>query len=142
MPARKAEATWSGSLQEGSGSVKLGSGAYEGPYSYASRFESGAGTNPEELIGAAIAGCFTMQLSSSLAREGFTVNRVHTTASVHLEKGESGFSISRIDLQNEGDVTGLDEATYRARAEDAKKNCIISRALASVPEITLDVKLV
>jgi osmotically inducible protein OsmC len=141
MPARTAEATWSGSLQEGNGSVKLGSGAYEGQYSYSSRFESGTGTNPEELIGAAIAGCFTMQLSSTLAKAGFTVNRVHTTANVYLEKGESGFSITRIVLENEGDVTGVDEATYKERAEEAKKNCIISRALAGVGQISVNAKL-
>ena len=142
MPARTAEATWSGNLQEGSGSMKLGSGAYEGPFSFSSRFESGTGTNPEEMIGAAIAGCFTMQLSANLARAGFTVNRVHTTANVHLEKGESGFSITRIVLENEGDVTGVDEATYKEQAEGAKKNCIISRALAGVGEITVNAKLV
>lgn len=142
MPARKAEASWSGNLQEGNGSLKLGSGAYEGPFSFSSRFESGTGTNPEEMLGAALAGCFTMALSAKLSREGFTVNNVHTTANVHLEKGESGFSISRIELQNEGSVSGIDEAAYKQAAEETKKTCIISRALASVPEISVEAKLV
>ena len=141
MPARTAEATWSGSLQEGNGNIKLGSGAYDGPFSFASRFESGTGTNPEELIGGALAGCFTMQLSANLSRAGFTVNRSHTDATVHLEKGESGFSISRIDLVNESSVAGVDEATFKENVDKAK-GCIISRALAGVGEITVDAKMV
>src|SRR5829696_2592492 len=103
MPARNAQAVWKGDLQTGSGTLKLGSGAYEGQYSFKSRFEEGTGTNPEELIGAASAGCFTMALSSSLSRQGFKVNNVETTATVHLEKGDSGFSIARIDLVTKGD---------------------------------------
>lgn len=142
MPARTAEATWSGTLKEGNGSVKLGSGAYEGPFSFSSRFESGTGTNPEELLGAALAGCYTMALSARLSGAGFTVNHVHTTAKVHLEKGDSGFSIARIDLDNEGSVEGLDEAAYKEHAEETKKTCIISRALASVEQITVDARLV
>jgi osmotically inducible protein OsmC len=141
MPARKAEANWKGSLQEGNGTMKLGSGSYEGPYSFQSRFESGSGTNPEELIGAALAGCFSMQLAANLSREGFTVNHVHTTADVHLERGESGFSISRIDLKNDSSVEGVDQATFNENVEKAK-GCIISRALAGVPQITVDAKLV
>ncbi|MCS7072825.1 MAG: OsmC family peroxiredoxin [Anaerolinea sp.] len=139
MPARIAEAVWQGTLQEGSGTLKLGSGVYEGPYTYLSRFEEGAGTNPEELLGAAEAGCFTMALGARLSRAGFTVNRIATTATVYLEKNESGFSVSRIDLITEGDVSGIDEAGFRQHAEEAKNTCIISRAL-NVP-LTLSAKL-
>jgi osmotically inducible protein OsmC len=141
MPARTAEATWTGSLQEGNGSLRLGSGAYEGAYSFSSRFESGTGTNPEEMIGAALAGCFSMQLAANLSRAGFTVDRVHTTANVHLTRGDSGFSISRIDLENESSVQGVDQATFNEQVEKAK-GCIISRALAGVPEIAVNAKLV
>lgn len=140
MPARIAEAVWQGTLQEGSGSLKLGSGSYEGPYTYLSRFEEGAGTNPEELLGAAEAGCFTMALGARLSRAGFTVNRIATTATVYLEKNESGFSVSRIDLVTEGDVSGVDEADFLKHAEEAKTTCIISRAL-NVP-LTLHAKLI
>lgn len=133
MPARNAQAVWKGDLQTGSGTLKLGSGAYEGQYSYKSRFEEGVGTNPEELIGAAHAGCFTMQLSSALSRQGFKVNNVETTATVHLEKGESGFSITHIDLVTKGDVEGIDEAKFKQEAETAKTGCIVSRALSAVP---------
>lgn len=133
MPTRIAEATWEGNLQEGSGTLKLGSGAYEGPYTYKSRFESDPETNPEELLGAAHAGCFTMALSARLSREGFKVNHVHTTANVHLTKGDSGFSISRIDLVTEGNVEGIDEAAFAAAAEATKDSCIVSRALSAVP---------
>lgn len=140
MPARIAEAVWQGTLQEGSGTLKLGSGVYEGPYTYLSRFEEGAGTNPEELLGAAEAGCFTMALGARLSRAGFTVNRIATTATVYLEKNESGFSVTRIDLVTEGDVSGVDEASFREHAEEAKNTCIISRAL-NVP-LTLSAKLI
>jgi osmotically inducible protein OsmC len=133
MPARIAEATWNGTLNEGNGNVKLGSGAYDGPYNFKSRFEDGLETNPEELLGAAHAGCFSMALGARLGREGFTVNSIHTVAHVHLEKGESGFGISRIDLVTEGDVAGIDAETFKTHAEATKDTCIISRALASVP---------
>ena len=106
MPVRKASAVWEGSLKEGQGTVKLGSGAYEGPYSFGSRFEEAGGTNPEELIGAAHAGCFSMALSAGLGRAGFTPTRVATTAKVHLEKVGEGFKITRIELDNESTVPG------------------------------------
>lgn len=141
MPGRTSQAVWKGDLQSGSGNVKLGSGAYDGQYSFKSRFEDGVGTNPEELLGAAHAGCFSMALSAALARQGFTVNSVDTTATVHLEKGESGFSISRIDLVTKGDVEGIDEAKFKEAAEAAKSGCIISRALSAVP-MTIDASLV
>src|SRR5579884_3131484 len=104
MPTRNADAVWEGNLKDGKGTMKLAGGAYEGPYSFASRFEQGKGTNPEELIAAAHAGCFSMALSHGLAQAGFTPKRVHTTAKVHLEKGAEGFSIPKIDLQTEAEV--------------------------------------
>lgn len=137
---RKAEARWAGDLKSGAGHLKLGSGAFEGPYSFISRFESGAGTNPEELIGAAHAGCFSMQLASTLASAGYPATSVSTTATVHLTKGDKGFSISGIDLATRGVVPGVSEAEFKRMAEDAKANCIVSRALAAVP-MTLDARL-
>src|SRR5579872_2711454 len=110
MAARTSEAEWKGSLREGKGTMKLGSGAFQGAYSFSSRFESGTGTNPEELIAAAHAGCFSMALSHGLAQAGFTPMRVHTTAKVHLEKTADGFGIPRIDLVTEADVPGIDAA--------------------------------
>ncbi len=121
--------------------MQLGSGAYEGPYSFKSRFEEGTGTNPEELIGAALAGCFSMALSAGLGRAGFTPTRVQTTASVHLAKGESGFRINRIDLVTEAEVPGIDDAAFQEQADAAKKGCPVSQALAGT-DITLDAKLV
>jgi len=141
MPGRTSQAVWKGDLQGGSGSLKLGSGAYDGQYSFKSRFEDGTGTNPEELLGAAHAGCFSMALAAALSRQGFKVNSVSTTATVNLEKGESGFSIARIDLVTKGDVEGIDEAKFKEAAETAKSGCIVSRALASVP-MTIDASLV
>ena len=140
MPVRKANAVWEGSLKEGSGKVALGSGAYEGPYSFGSRFEEGTGTNPEELIGAAHAGCFSMALSAGLGRAGFTPTRVATSAKVHLEKVGEGFKITRIELDNESQVPGLDESTFQEHAKKAKEGCPVSQALAGV-EISLNARL-
>lgn len=141
MPTRNAEAVWEGDLKSGKGTVKLGSGAYQGAYSFQSRFESGTGTNPEELIAAAHAGCFSMALSHGLSQAGFPPRRVHTTAKVHLEKTGDGFSIPRIELVTEADVPNIDEAKFREQAETAKRNCPISKLLAAA-EITLNAKLV
>ena len=141
MATRKSEAEWNGTLREGSGRMKLGSGAFEGKYSFASRFEQGGGTNPEELIAAAHAGCFSMALSAGLGKAGITPTRISTDAKVNFEKVGDGFSITRIDLVTEGDVPGIDEATFIEHAENAKKGCPISRALGAV-EITLTAKLV
>jgi osmotically inducible protein OsmC len=141
MAARTADAEWKGNLREGKGTMKLGSGAYEGAYSFASRFENGTGTNPEELIGAAHAGCFSMALSAGLGRAGFTPTRIHTTARVHLEKVGEGFGITRIELNTAGQVPGIDAATFQKQAEDAKKGCPVSKALAGV-QISLTAKLV
>src|SRR5438876_5502145 len=109
MATRNGSAVWEGTVKEGKGTVKLGSGAYEGPYSFSSRFEDGKGTNPEELIAAAHAGCFSMAFSHGLAQAGFTPKRVHTVAKVHLEKTADGFGIPRIDLVCEGTVPGISD---------------------------------
>lgn len=141
MPVRSAEAVWKGSLKEGNGKMKMASGAYEGQYSFSSRFEEGAGTNPEELIAAAHAGCFSMALSADLGRAGYTPEEVHTTAQVHLTKGDSGFSITRVHLITRARVPDVDEATFQEQVEKAKKGCPVSQALGAVDEITVDAKL-
>jgi osmotically inducible protein OsmC len=141
MPTRDAEAAWEGNLKEGHGTVKLGSGAFEGQYSFASRFETGTGTNPEELIAAAHSGCFSMALSHGLSQAGFTPRRVHTTAKVHLQKTEAGFAIPQIDLLTDADVPGIDEQAFQQQAETAKKNCPVSKLL-STAKITLEARLV
>lgn len=132
MPVRTSDAVWNGSLREGSGTMRMSSGAYEGPYSFGSRFEEGTGTNPEELIGAAHAGCFSMALSGVLGKAGHPAERIETRAKVHLDKVGEGFSITRIELETEGRVQGIDEETFREHAESAKKNCPVSRALQGV----------
>lgn len=141
MPIRTASARWSGNLTEGTGTIKTGKGGIQGNYSFKSRFEEGEGTNPEELIGAAHAGCFSMAFSKSLADAGFTPTSVDTTAKVHLDKTDGGFGVTRIDLETTGDVPGVDEATFQKLAEDAKANCPISRLLSPGADITLTAKL-
>ena len=142
MPSRKAEAHWEGNLAEGSGRLKLGSGAFEGPYSFKSRFEEGqSATNPEELIGAAHAGCFTMALTAQLTRAGSPPTRIDTTAQVKLEKVGEAFSITKIELETEAEIPGIDDATFQKHANDAKQNCPVSKALAGT-EISLNAKLV
>ncbi len=138
MPTRSSDATWKGSLQDGSGTMRLGSGAFEGDYSFKSRFKEGTGTNPEELIGAAHAGCFSMALSNALAKAGHAPDRVHTTARVHLDS-DAG-AITRIELNTEADVPGLDEQTFQEHAQAAKENCPVSKVLAAT-EISLDATL-
>jgi osmotically inducible protein OsmC len=138
MSVRKSEAVWKGTLREGAGTMKLGSGAYEGPFTFASRFESGPGTNPEELIGAAHAGCFSMFLSALLSKAGFTPTRIDTTASVHLEAGPA---ITLIELECKAEVPGLDDAGLQQYAAEAKAGCPVSKALASV-EIKMKAALV
>jgi osmotically inducible protein OsmC len=138
MAIRSSSAEWKGTLKEGAGAMKLGSGAYEGPYTYASRFESGPGTNPEELIGAAHAGCFSMFLAALLTNAGFTPTRIATTARVHLGAGPT---ITLIELTTQAEVPGLSDADLQTHAEAAKKGCPVSKALAG-PEITLHAKLV
>jgi osmotically inducible protein OsmC len=126
---------------EGAGTMALGSGAYKGPYSFKSRFEDGAGTNPEELIAAAHAGCFSMALSGQLTRAGFAPKRIATTANVQLLKQEAGFAITQIELVNESEVPGIDAAKFQELAGNAKAGCPVSKALAAV-EIKLSAKLV
>jgi osmotically inducible protein OsmC len=131
MPTHRAEAEWKGSLTEGSGRLKVGSGAFEGPYSFKSRFEEGqSATNPEELIGAAHAGCFTMALTAALSRGKTPPTRVHTDARVTLAKVGESFAITRIELETEAQVPGIDDAAFQKVAQDAKQNCPVSKALA------------
>ena len=133
MPARTATARWQGGLRDGNGTMALGSGAYEGAYSFTSRFEDGAGTNPEELLGAAHAACFSMALSAGLEGAGSPPDTVETTATVHLVPADGGgFRISRIDLATTAAVPGIDPSAFQEQAEAAKANCPVSKALAGV----------
>ncbi len=141
MAIRTATAQWQGNLTEGSGTIRTGKGGLEGNYSFKSRFEEGEGTNPEELIGAAHAGCYSMFLSNVLAQAGFTPDSVDTTAKVHLEKTDAGQTVTRIDLETVGQVPGIDEAEFHKLAENAKANCPISRLLSPGAEITLNAQL-
>ncbi len=138
MAVRTSSAEWKGTLKEGAGTMRLGSGAYEGPFTFASRFESGRGTNPEELIGAAHAGCFSMYLSALLTNAGFKPTRIRTTAIVYLGEGPA---INLIELNTEAEVANLTEAAFMEQAEAAKKNCPVSKALTG-PEIKLNARLV
>jgi osmotically inducible protein OsmC len=133
MAIQTAHARWSGGLRDGQGTIRLGSGAFEGPYSFKTRFEGAPGTNPEELLGAAHAGCFTMALSLGLTKAGHVPTSLETTAKVTLDKVGEGFGITGIHLELKGVVPGISAADFQHAAEDAKKNCIVSRALASVP---------
>jgi len=140
MPVRNAEAVWEGNLLKGKGKMKLGSGAFEGAYSFSSRFENGLGTNPEELIGAAHAGCFSMALSFMLEQGGYTPERVHTTAKVHVDKVGDGFKITVIELETQAKIPGINEKTFLEKAEAAKKGCPVSQALSGT-EIRLKATL-
>ena len=141
MPTRIAEAEWKGNLAEGSGRLKVRSGAFDGPYSFKSRFEEGqSATNPEELLGAAHAGCFTMALTAQLSRARLTPERIYTEARVKLEKVGEAFSITQIELETEAEVPGLDDTTFQKYALDAKQNCPVSKALAGT-EIHLSARL-
>ena len=140
MTIRKAEAVWSGSLREGAGELALESGAFRGPYTFKARFEQGKETNPEELLGAAHAGCFTMALTALLAREKLAPTRIHTTAAVHLEQVAGGFSIPKIELVTRATIPGITAERFAQLAADAKVNCPVSKVLAGA-EITLDAAL-
>jgi osmotically inducible protein OsmC len=140
MAIRTGNAVWEGNLQNGKGNLKLGSGAYEGPYSFLSRFQDAAGTNPEEMIAAAHAACYSMALSHGLDQAGHTPTRVSTKAKAHLEKGDGGFSITKIELETEAEVPGIDEAKFQELAVETKSACPVSKALAATP-ITLSAKL-
>jgi osmotically inducible protein OsmC len=142
MPKRTANAVWNGSLQEGNGTMQMRSGAYEGPYSFQSRFQEGDGTNPEELIAAAHAGCFSMALSGDLGRAGYEPESVETTATVHLELGDGPPTLARIVLDTRARVPGIEDAEFQEVAEGAKQNCPVSRALAAVPAIEVNAELV
>ena len=141
MATRTGSAVWEGTLKQGKGSLKLGSGAFEGAYSFSSRFEEGKGTNPEELIGAAEAACFSMALSSNLEKAGHPAKRISTTATVKLEMVDGGPKITTIDLNTEADIPGIDEQKFQEQAEQTKKTCPVSVALAG-PQINLTAKLV
>ncbi len=134
-------AVWEGTLKEGKGTMKLGSGAFEGAYSFKSRFENGAGTNPEELLGAAEAGCFSMALSLNLEKAGYPSKRIETTAKVTLEASSGGFKITTIELNTEADVPGIDDKQFQEQAELTKKTCPVSVALSGT-EIKLNAELV
>ena len=130
---RTAEAHWEGDLKSGRGDLKLGSGAFEGKYSFSTRFEGAPGTNPEELLGAAHAGCFSMALAHGLAKAGHPARRIDTNASVHLDRKGEGFAITGIDLDTKVAVPGLSEADFQRLVEEAKNGCVMCAALKAVP---------
>lgn len=137
MAIRSASAVWNGTLKEGNGTMKLGSGAFEGAYSFSSRFEEGTGTNPEELIGAAQAGCFSMYLAAKLTDAGFPPTQIRSSAKVHLGEGPR---VTLIELETEATVPNIDEATFQENVEISKKNCPISLALSG-PELRVNARL-
>ena len=141
MAERSARAEWNGSLNEGTGNIALGSGLFEGKFSFATRMGDEPGTNPEELLGASLAGCYAMALNATLEKEGTPAHNVQAEAKVFLGKDEGGFKINRIDLFAKATVDGIDEAAFRQTAEKVKQTCPISKALAAV-NITLDAQLV
>jgi osmotically inducible protein OsmC len=141
MAIRSAKATWKGNLKEGKGTVGVESGIFtDVEYSFSKRFENEKGTNPEELLGAAHAACYTMALSAGLSGAGYKVVKVDTTDKVHVEKVGEGFSITKIEINSQAEIEGIDEATFNKIAEDTKKNCPVSKALTGV-EFILNVKL-
>jgi lipoyl-dependent peroxiredoxin len=142
MATRNGSAEWNGDLKDGSGRLTVGESAWTGNYSFSSRFEDGEGTNPEELLAAAHAACFSMALSNMLAQHEHPPRSVRTTARVHLRNVDGAPTIAQIELETEGDVPGIDEDHFREHAEEAKAGCPVSRALADVKEITLSARLV
>ena len=141
MPTRSGSATWRGDLQGGEGDLRVGDGVFEGAYSFKSRFEEGEGTNPEELIAAAHASCFAMAFANTLAGEGHTPEEVNAQARVVLKEVDGAPTIARIELKAESTVPGIDEDEYQRLAEQAKRDCPVSRALAGVNEIQLEASL-
>jgi lipoyl-dependent peroxiredoxin len=141
MARRSADARWQGGIQSGGGTIALESGAFEGNYSFQSRFEEGPGTNPEELLAGSHAGCFTMAFTLALERAGHSPESVETTASAQLLKDDGGFAIKRIDLTTRARVPGIEDAEFQELAKAAKEGCPISKALAAVETIELDAKL-
>lgn len=142
MTIREAQAEWQGTLKDGSGRLRLGSGVFEGAYSFPSRFENGPGTNPEELIAAAHAGCFSMALSAILGREGHVPDSIRTVAKVHLGATAAVPTITQIEIETEASAPGLAEEDFERLAQSAKTTCLVSRALAGVTRITLKASLV
>lgn len=140
MVVRQAQAVWKGNVKQGQGTIGLGSGQLEVPYSFSGRFENGAGSNPEELIGGAHAGCFSMALAHALGEAGHPPVQIDTSARVHLEKTPDGFAIPKIELETSADVPGVDDETFQRIARGAKENCPVSKVLAGA-EITLKAKL-
>ena len=141
MPVRKGNAEWNGNLKEGKGTVKTESGALNGRYSFTSRFEEGKGTNPEELIAAAHAGCFSMALSGALAKDGYDPKSIRTEDKVYIEKVGEGFKITKIEMTTEAEVPGIQDDAFHKYAENAKQNCPVSQALKGV-EMVLTARLV
>ena len=141
MATRNAKATWKGNLKEGEGTMALGSGVWEGPFSFKTRFEDGQGTNPEELIGAAEAGCFSMQLAATLSEAGHVPDSVETEAKVRIRNIDGNPTISQIDLVTRAKVPGLDDETFQKTAQETREACIISRALAGVGTINVEARL-
>jgi osmotically inducible protein OsmC len=142
MATRNGSAEWRGDLRGGGGELTVGDGVFKGAYSFSSRFEEGEGTNPEELIAAAHAACFSMALSNILAEHGHAPESVQTVAKVHLRQTDAGPTIQQIDLETEGRVAGIDQDHFTEHAEEAKKGCPVSRALGAVQEINLTATLV
>lgn len=138
---RTATAKWTGDVPHGSGQLTTQSGVLDAGYSFGRRFGNDPGTNPEELLGAAHAGCFTMAISYALTQAGFPPSHVATVASVHVIQDDGGFTIPQIDLTVEADVPKIDDAKFQEIAEGAKKNCPLSKALAAVPKITMKATL-
>jgi osmotically inducible protein OsmC len=141
MAIRTANARWEGTLTEGTGTMRTGKGGLEANYSFKSRFEEGEGSNPEELVGAALAGCFSMALGKALSDAGFPPTSIDTTASVHLEKVDGLNTVTRIDLVTVGDVPSIDDAEFQKGAEATRQGCIMSRLLSHGAEITLSARL-
>ena len=141
MATRNGSAEWRGDLRSGDGDLTVGDGVFKGKYSFSSRFEEGEGTNPEELIAAAHAACFTMALSNIMAEHGHPAESVRTTAKVHLRPTDAGPTIQQIDLETEGTVPGIDQAHFAEHAEEAKAACPVSRALAGVEQVNVSAKL-
>ena len=141
MAIRKAETTWTGTLKEGNGNMKTGSGAFDVPYTWGTRFGTEAGTNPEELIGAAHAGCFSMFLSAQLTGAGFPPVRIHTTSDVHLNRDDVGPVIDKLVLTTEAEIPGISQEKFDELVAVSKQNCPISRALAAVKEFEVQATL-
>jgi osmotically inducible protein OsmC len=142
MAVRNGSAEWRGDLQSGAGTVNVGDGVFEGQYSFASRFEEGTGTNPEQLIAAAHAACFSMALANILSEAGHAPESVDTKANIQLRNVDGAPTLTRVDLETEGRVPGIDQAQFQEYADQAKQGCPVSRALAGIPEIALSATLV